>query len=310
MYSRWFNVAVVLLWLSAMSWLVVEKVLPPLLIGEPPSYQTILGASDRDPTVGWKILFDGRELGWSLSETSRMDSGMTEVASRVHLDELPSKPVRALGGLFGIRTDNAAAHPPSMDVETKLTIDLFGRLTHFISKTRLGGSRDALVVDGTISEGRLRLTVKSPTFSLPPFETEFPQNALLDDALSPQTYLPGLRQGQTWTVPVPNPAMALLSTAPGGKAPLDVLQATVERTEPIDFGDRVEKVWLVVYRRDSGSTLGSSEKPRGKLWVRRDGTVLKQQATFLGHEITFVRMSDDELARLQSELADTPDAEP
>ena len=36
MYSRWSNVAVVILWLSAMGWLMAEKVLPPLLIGEPP----------------------------------------------------------------------------------------------------------------------------------------------------------------------------------------------------------------------------------------------------------------------------------
>ncbi|NQU21885.1 MAG: hypothetical protein HQ567_11435 [Candidatus Nealsonbacteria bacterium] len=309
MYSRWFHVAVVLLWLSAMSWLIVKKVLPPLLIGEPPSYQTILWAPERDPTVGWKIRLDRRELGWSLSETSRIPGGMTEVGSRVHLDELPMKPIRKLGGLLGIDTGNAAVVALVMDVETQLTIDSFGRLTHFRSDTRLNGSRDALVVDGAINDGRLKLAVHSPAFSLPPLEMVLPEDALLDDALSPQTYLPGLRRGQTWTVPVPNPAMALLK-APLGEAPLEVLQATVERTEPVDFDGRIEEVWLVVYRRDSGSALGSSEEPQGKLWVRRDGAVLKQQATFLGQKITFVRMSDDELARLQSELATDGDEEP
>lgn len=312
MYSRWFNVAVVLLWLSAMSWLVTKKVLPPLLVGEPPSYQTILWGQEREPTVGWKISAGRRELGWALSETSRRPSGMTEVRSRIHLDELPLNLVRVLSRLFGIRSgvDDSQADRLAMDVETKLTIDPFGRLTHFRSEARLDRSRDALVLDGTISAGRLKLVVHSPTFSLPPFEADFPEDALLDDALSPQTYLPGLRKGQTWTVPVPNPALALLSKTPLGKAPLDVLQATVERIEPIEFDGRVEDVWLVVYRRDSGSALGGREKPRGKLWVRRDGTVLRQQATFMGFEMTFVRMSDDELARLQSEPADASDAEP
>lgn len=316
MYSRWFNVAVVLLWLSAMSWLIAKKVLPPLLIGEPPSYQTILWAPERDPTTGWKILLDDRELGWSLSETARIPGGMTEVGSRVHLDKLPAKLVRELGGFFGIGTDarddvhDDAVAALAMDVETKLTIDSFGRLSRFRSETRLNGSRDALVVDGTIRDGRLRLTIRSPLFSLPPFEMDFPEDALLDDALSPQTYLPGLRRGQTWTVPVPNPATALLKS-PLGEAPLEVLQAAVEGTDLIDYDGLIEDVWLVVYRRDSGSALGGSEEPRGTLWVRRDGTVLKQQATFFGHKITFVRMSDDELARLQSEPADTPpDTEP
>ena len=33
-----FNVIVVLFWLATMSWLIVAKVLPPMRVGEPPSY--------------------------------------------------------------------------------------------------------------------------------------------------------------------------------------------------------------------------------------------------------------------------------
>ena len=73
MSSRWFNTAVVVLWLATMSWLVKEKVLPPLLIGEPPSYPEIIEAQNREPPVGWEVFLDGRRhrLGHDRHESSR-----------------------------------------------------------------------------------------------------------------------------------------------------------------------------------------------------------------------------------------------
>ena len=47
MHSWRFNTAVVILWLATMSWLVKEKVLPPLLVGEPPNYSRIIGRKAR-----------------------------------------------------------------------------------------------------------------------------------------------------------------------------------------------------------------------------------------------------------------------
>ncbi|MHC4180655.1 MAG: hypothetical protein ACYSWU_24410, partial [Planctomycetota bacterium] len=72
MYSRWFNAAVIILWLTAMAWLVKCKVLPPLLEGQRPSYRTILEAQRREPPVGWAMSFNDRPLGWALSTTSEL----------------------------------------------------------------------------------------------------------------------------------------------------------------------------------------------------------------------------------------------
>jgi len=47
-------------------------------------------------------------------------------------------------------------------------------------------------------------------------------------------------------------------------------------------------VFVVVYRADSGS---AQRDPRAKLWVRDDGTVLKQQVTVLGSRLVFTRLS-------------------
>ena len=49
MHSRWYSVAVVLLWLATMGWLVSQKVLPSLVIGEPPDYQAILAVQRGAP---------------------------------------------------------------------------------------------------------------------------------------------------------------------------------------------------------------------------------------------------------------------
>lgn len=49
MHSRWFNLTVVLLWLTMMTWLIKLKVMPAMLIGEPPSYAEILDAQARTP---------------------------------------------------------------------------------------------------------------------------------------------------------------------------------------------------------------------------------------------------------------------
>ena len=38
--------AVVALWLSATGWLVVEKVLPPMLVGQPPNYRSVVEAHE------------------------------------------------------------------------------------------------------------------------------------------------------------------------------------------------------------------------------------------------------------------------
>jgi hypothetical protein len=80
--------------------------------------------------------------------------------------------------------------------------------------------------------------------------------------------------------------------------PLEILHAEVERLETITWNGHREETWLVVYRRDSGFVLGGNKSPRGKLWVRRDGAVLKQQVMMLDSTMTFVRLPDEEAAVL------------
>jgi len=286
MYSRWFNVAVIVLWLTTMGWLFHEKVLPPLLVGEPPSYRTILHAQRSNPPVGWSMSVNGRPLGWALSKTADLPNGLTEIRSCVHFEEIPLQQMTP-GWLRGaLEVIDRPRNALEMDAHSLLIIDPLGRLSRFESRVWLDPKTALLSLQGTVEGSELELEVRSGDF-LYATKAYLPRNALLGDSLSPQTQLPGLRVGQTWTVP----AYSLFRPP---NDPMEILEATVERIEPINYDGRPEDTLLVVYRNDPGFGIGRDRSPRGKLWVRGDGTVLKQEVTFLNSTMTFVRLSDKE----------------
>ena len=54
----------------------------------------------------------------------------------------------------------------------------------------------------------------------------------------------------------------------------------------------MENVWIVVYHNDTGSALDGDRTQQGKVWVRRDGAVLRQQSRFSNSTLTFIRMTE------------------
>jgi hypothetical protein len=292
MNSRWYNTAVVVLWLVTMSWLVTKKVLPPLLVGEPPSYQQVIEAQNRDPPVGWRVLWKGKPLGWALTDTKlQQTTSLTEVHGRVHFDTVPIGDVTPIWLQPFLALAKKPVDPPRLDASSELLIDAFGRLLRFDSAVQLPPLIDKITVRGTVEAGQLQLIVRSGDQSFS-HEVSLPPKALLADALSPQTRLPDLHVGQTWSVPVFNPLWPT-------KGPIEIISASVEGTETIVWNGEPENAWLVVYRHDSGTGGGDNRKNvQGKLWVRRDGAVLRQEAMLFDSSILFVRLTDKETAKL------------
>lgn len=290
MQSRWFNTAVVLLWLTTMTWLMKEKVLPSLLVGDPPSYSKIIEAQKQTPPVGWRVSFGNRQIGWALTDTKTQPSGLTDIHGRVHFDTLPLQEMmpgwlRALSQLI-----ERPVGQLQMDARSVLTIDSLGRLVRFKSRVRVDPLKEVICVQGSVDGRKLELLVRTGNASFTN-EAVLPSDALLCDALSPQTQLPGLRIGQTWTVPVYSPLWP-------AKCPMEIVHAKVEEMEPIFWHGAMEDAWLVVYRNDLGSGAADSQTPRGRLWVHRNGTVLRQQVLLFDSTITFVRLPDDEAVEL------------
>lgn len=282
MYSRWFNVAVVVLWLSTMSWLVQEKVLPLLAVGEPPHLPELVESQLNDPPVGWEIFVGDKRLGWALTETTSQETGLRDIRGRVHFDEFPLSNVmpgwlKPLSKMMGRSIDELR-----IDARSVLSVDSLGHLICFESSLRLDKSDELIGMRGVVEQGRMRVKVSAGGLSIER-EYPYPANALPNDFFSPQATLPGLYEGRSWTVPVYSPLIP-------SKNPLKIVHASVERLAPITVNGQVENVWLVVYRNDTGSDSDKKRNQLGKLWVRRDGTVVKQQAKFSNSTVSFVRM--------------------
>jgi len=310
MYSRWFNLAIFVLWVGMMTWLVVAKVLPPLREGDPPSYRTIVEAQKADPLVCWRMSWNDRSLGWAVCTTEETRDAVSEidfveVRSWVHFDEFPLTEMAP--GLIRAFLGQVAAVPDDvpMDVRSMVRIDSLGHLTEFESTVgvdpTLHAAEGVVKIRGHLEGQHLRVLVQLE--GLPrTVETYVPRKALLSDSLSPQTHLPGLRTGQTWTVKT----YSFLRLPGLQDSPTEVLQARVTGMEPIDWNHEVLETFLVVYRSDPGSELGGADTTRARLWVRPDGTVLRQEVSLFGSKMTFDRLP----AAAAAELAATVGVEP
>jgi hypothetical protein len=283
MHNRWFSATVVILWLATMSWLVKAKVLPLMLVGEPPSLPSIVESQADAPPVGWSVSFRDKQLGWALTATQRLPSGLCEIRGRVRFDALPldemlSGPLKQLAGLFGHNGGSLR-----VDAGNLVIVDPLGHLLRFESTAWFAPPGQSVRVRGAVEGRNMELLVNiagtTITNTVP-----FNSNSMPIDVLSPQSQLPGLHAGQNWSVPIYNPLWP-------GKNPLEILQATVECQEPIFWNGAVENAWLVVYRNAADS---ADKPPRGRLWVRRDGAVLKQEANLLDSPLVFIRLSDKE----------------
>ena len=297
MYNRCFSVAVTLLWLSTMSWLLIEKVLPPLMVGDPPNYRTILDAQRNELPVGWGLYFDGDKIGWALSTTKKLPNDLTEINSRVHFDKFPLREITPGWLRAFLHVTEGTMERLKLNARSTLIIDPLGRLSRFEASVRINPLENLISLRGTVEDGRLDLSVRSSDF-LYSTEAYLPTDGLLGDAISPQTQLPGLRVGQQWRVP----AYSLFRPP---NSPLEMLHATVDRTEAINYNNRIEVAYLVVYRPDSGVELGKNRPERGRLWVRRDGTVLRQEVMLFGSPMTFVRLSGQDALALEALNDDT-----
>jgi hypothetical protein len=282
MTSRWFNVALALFWASTMTWLFVHKILPTLRLGDPPTLPRIVERAQSQPSpVGWQMFWDDRPIGAAVNWIVRKDEGPLEMHSTVQIDDLPlSEVAPAWLGPLGRAMD--------LDAVLKLTAhSVFfvappGRLAGFYATLDLHDAPDVLTIRGTVHGDALQVDVRSGDAH---YQTSafLSADALVGHALAPQDWLPGLRLGQTWTTPIYSPFRP-------AQSPLEILHATVERQDVVFFDGEPVVALLVAYRADPGDGPSTADPVRGRVWVRPDGMVLKQQALVLSSRLTFVRL--------------------
>jgi hypothetical protein len=302
-FNRGYTIAIFAFWLATMGWLVKEKLLPPLIVGDPPSYRTILAAEPENQSVAWEILLNGRSVGGAVTATEHLNDGISQLRCRVRLQELPlAELTPAWLAAFVKMVDNHRREGEAIiavESETIIDIDPLNRPLNFSSVTKIGppgqesnhrsvltGLEFNVVMRGKIVGDVMQIAIRAGDLEYHT-EVNMPADALIGDVLSPQTRLPGLRVGQTWTVPIYSPFRP-------PNSPVEVLHATVERKDPILWHDRIVPALLVVYRGDPGRGLTSDQAARAQMWVDYDGEVVKQEINLLSSRMTFVRTDPDQ----------------
>jgi hypothetical protein len=182
-----------------------------------------------------------------------------------------------------------------IDKRSRFYVDPLGRLSEFESRLRLGNVVDAIKIQGQIDGATLTLSVQSGDISATTTRPLSP-NSLTSDELSPQARMPGLRVGQTWTVPLYSPFRTAGS-------PLEILQAIVEREDPFEWDGQTVNTRVIVYRGDSGSGL-SGGVTRGRMWVREDGIVLLQEVSIFRSLVRFERLPERDAEKIWKLLGD------
>lgn len=282
----WIATLVIIFWAASTGWLVSQKIAPLLFTGDPPTTHFVPG--DRDAPVAWTVFWNDEIVGWALSECQPREPATNGwvITTRLRLDDLPLEEllpdwVKKLAG-----ASLAAETPIVLDTAGELWLSPDGNLEQFESKVFLPELGQRVVIRGAVEGQDVAITVRSRDFM---YETkrELPESGMLGDELSPQAMLPGLTVGRRWTVPVYNPLSFTGS-------PLSVLHAHVEGEVTLFWEDRIVRPLLVAYRDDPAAY----REPRVRLWVDRDGRVLKQESLMLGSTLAFVRRSDSDARML------------
>jgi hypothetical protein len=293
MFGRIFNGLVVVFWMIAMTWLLAEKVIPPMLGGDPPDYHSVLEPPTREELPdAWKLRWKERTVGFAASRIEVRSTGELDRLSFVEFEDLPLEAILSemLGPVAAIvkpLIQNSPGVDLNMLVATRMTFGADRRLSRFDTTIDLSDFRGFLKLNGTVQEGgKLDIVAQLSSGSLGSGHTfkhsvQLPPEALVEGSLSPRPELKDLYLGQKWTIPV------FRSFPPN--SPVQILQAEVEQHDVIMWGSDEIETKLVVYRTEAGSGVHATREPISREWVRDDGAVLRQQVRFSGLELTFER---------------------
>lgn len=290
MVSRTYLFSALILWLASTTWLVTSKILPALTTGKPPDYSDLLPRKQASPEpVMWQILWNGENIGWAQNQISRRVDGTGTLRSEVQFEQLPvDRILKDVLGVLGTFTTALRGEigPLELRVLTTMNFDHLGYLTRFETDVDVGGMEGLMQIQGHVLEEKLSMTASvniegQPREIVTKKEIHLPAESIIADSFSPRPRFSKLRVGQKWTFQSYRPLMP--------HRPMELIEASVEQEELLEWNGRVVKARKVVYRRDAGSGLSSTRRPMSEIWVARDGTVLRQDLWLANVRIQFLR---------------------
>ncbi|MEQ8846858.1 hypothetical protein [Botrimarina sp.] len=286
MGDRLYAAVVIVLWLGAMSWLVAERILPPLTGDRAPMSQL----SRQSEPVAWRIAMDDEPCGVAVLQSVPGSGGSKEVHSLLRIDRLESPDALPLW----MRPFARSLDGMSFDMRTILMFDSLDRLHAF--KTRIDSDSIGVPIriTGSIRSEKLKLQLSVAEIDKQ-FEHPWPSQAAFGGELTPLVRLNRLYQDRRWTTEVYSPFAS-------PNAPVEMVEGHVEERLKLFYEGQNLDTWLVQF--ESMEKTGSSQQGRlrATLWVADDGRVLQQQTQVFGSRLTFLREPEAESQRLADEL--------
>lgn len=277
MANRIFVSSVIALWLSSMTWLVTDRILPSLSGGgQPPVAQ----AYEDGEAVAWEVLWQGEPVGQAASVRLQGVGGTTDLHNRVVLNEFPVMQlapswIRAAVGNLGSMT---------FDVMTRVEFDPLGKFSSFNSRVSLNNMPSILKMSGRIEESYLKLKVRSNDFSHTT-RIFLPNSEAMSEALFPDAKLPYMHKGRTWQEKVYSPF-----SSPAD--PVELVQVEVTEREKIQHHGESRSVMRVEYKSITASGISANARVQGISWVDpASGEVLRRDVYLGGSKLRFERLT-------------------
>ncbi len=286
MGNRIFVGVVLLLWSGTMSWLMVARILPPFFHGEPPRHGKLV----RDEPVCWQIEYDGRQVGYAVSQALSGTLDTTEIHSRVLLEEIAIRElapqwmgslVRGLGKI-------------SLDTRTVMVLDSLGNLSSFDTKVKLNDLPVVMKVQGRVNDAELRLKIQSGEVT---HEMIYPvpTQPVLANELIPEPKLLQVYVGRKWQQEVFSPFRPPNSS-------MEIVQAEVVEEGLIEQEGESVPARKIEFRSLSAAGVSANNTLRAVVWVAEDGTVLRQDIYLMSAPLRFERSTSPEMLELAGQL--------
>ena len=278
MGNRVFVSAVVVLWLSSMTWLVTERVLPSMAGGEPPAIEKFKTGE----TVAWNVSWSNRHVGQAASLRVPGADGTVEIHNRIALEDVP---IAELAPTW-MRIAVPSLGNMSLIVASRVEFDSLGNFSSFHSKVALNDMPSVLRISGRVDDSYLKLKVHSGQI---PYEVSLyiPEEGALNEALFPGAELPYMYMGRSWQEEVYSPFRA-------SGDPIEILSAKVVSEEQIQYEGESRRVFRVEYHSMFGSGISEKARLQAVSWVEPAGAILRRDMLVGESRLSFTRIPPGE----------------
>ena len=276
----------------ANGWLFITKIWPTIGSDKPPGYQSMYAPSEHAKTVAWVIKLNGKTVGSAVSTVEPTPSSTATVWSNLQLNSLPLGDLLPPWAHALLKVNGATLLTTiELDVWGRMQIDSHGALREFDSVVKIPRVQQDVHLHGRIdAENQVTVLLQSGDLQ---YETKryLPNELSIRDELSPQANMPGLSQGQRWTVPIYSPLRP-------SKKPIELVYAHVSGHEVLRFGNQLITTDVVNYR----TTPNGHRQPRSRIWVGPRGQVLQHESIILGKRLLFLRSPESVALSLENRL--------